>query len=94
MKRIAVLILLVMVSAGTSIPAKAQGVSPAEDTPKSQKAAKNQQKATEKYQRTQQKAQQKAQRKADKDQQKAMKKYEMEQRKLLKNANRPAKLTS
>jgi len=94
MKRIAVLTLLIVLSAAWSMPARAQGVSGAEDTPKSQKAAKNQQKAIEKYQRAQEKAQQKAQRDADKKQQKAMKKFEKEQQKLLKNANRPDKHTS
>jgi hypothetical protein len=93
-KRIGVLPLLLVLSAGCSIPAKAQDAGAAEVTRQSQKAAKNQQKAIEKYQRAQLKAQLKAQRNADKKQQQAMKKYDEEQRKLLKNANLPAKHTS
>jgi hypothetical protein len=93
-KRIAVLPLLLVLSAGCSIPAQAQDAGAAEGTRQSQKAARNQQKAIEKYQRAQLKAQLKAQRNADKKQQAAMKKYDKEQRKLLKNANLPAKHTS
>jgi hypothetical protein len=92
--RIGVLPLLLVLSAGCSIPAKAQDASTAEGTPQSLKTVRNQQKAIEKYQRAQLKAQQKAQRNADKKQQQAMKKYDKEQRKLLKNANLPAKHTS
>jgi hypothetical protein len=93
-KRIAVLPLLLVLSAGWLIPAQAQDASAAEGTRQSQKAARNQQKAIEKYQRAQLKAQLKAQRNADKKQQQAMKKYDKEQRKLLKNASLPAKHTS
>jgi hypothetical protein len=93
MKRIAVLTLLVVLSAGWSMPTKAQGTFTGNDR-KAEKLAQKQQKAIDKYQRAQLKAQQKAQRDADKKQQKAMKKYDKEQRKLLKNANLPAKHTS
>jgi hypothetical protein len=93
-KRIAVLPLLLVLSAGWLIPAQAQDASAAEGTRQSQRAARNQQKAIEKYQRAQLKAQLKAQRNADKKQQQAMKKYDKEQRKLLKNASLPAKHTS
>jgi ABC-type transport system involved in cytochrome bd biosynthesis fused ATPase/permease subunit len=93
MKRIAVLMLVVVLS-GWPILAEAQGVSIPDDPRQSQKAAKKEQRAIEKYNKAQQKAQQKAQRKADKNQQKAAKKYDKEQRKLLKNANLPAKRAS
>jgi hypothetical protein len=93
-KLIAVLPLLLVLSAGWLIPAQAQDANTAEGTRQSQKTARNQQKAIEKYQRAQLRAQQKAQRNADKKQQDAMKKYDKEQRKLLKNANLPAKHTS
>jgi sensor histidine kinase YesM len=92
--RIAVLPLLLVLSAEWLIPAQAQDANTAEGTRQSQKTARNQQKAIEKYQRAQLKAQLKAQRSADKKQQQAMKKYDKEQRKLLKNASLPAKHTS
>ena len=93
MKRIVVLTLLVVLSAGWSMPIKAQ-VTVTENDRQTEKLAQKQQKVIDKYQRAQLKAQQKAQRDADKKQQKAMKKYDKEQRKLLKNANLPAKHTS
>jgi hypothetical protein len=93
-KRIGVLPLLFLLSAGCSIRAKAQDAGAAEGTSQSQKTVRNQQKAIEKYQRAQLKAQLKAQRNAEKKQQQAMKKYDKEQRKLLKNANLPVKHTS
>jgi hypothetical protein len=93
MKRIAVLTLLVVLSAGWSIPTNAQGTVTENDR-KTEKLAQKQRKAIDKYQRAQLKAQQKAQRDADKKQQKPMKQYDKEQRKLLKNANLPAKHTS
>ena len=95
MKRVAALILLVVVS-GWLIPAMAQ--SGAENTQQSQKAALKEQKALANYEKFQQKAQLKAQQKADKKQQKANEKYAKEQekaqRKLLKDAERSAKHTS
>jgi len=94
MKRIAVLTLLVTLSAGRSMPTEAQGTSVAKSDRQSDKAAQKQQKALYEYQKKQEKAQAKAQRRADKQQQKAAKKYEKEQRQLLKNANHPAKHTS
>ena len=94
MKRIALLTLLVLFSAGWSIPVKAQGTV-SENDRQDEKLAQKKQKALYKYQKAQEKAQQKAQRKADKKEQKAMKKYEKEQRKLLKSSSKPpAKQTS
>ena len=73
MKRIAILTLLVVLSAGCSIPARAQRLSMAESERLSRKTAKKQQKMDRKAARKQQKAikkynkaQQKAQRKAAK----------------------------
>jgi len=91
MKRFAVLTLLAVLSAGWSMPTKAQDT---ENDRQAQKLAQKKEKALYKYQKMQEKAQQKAQRKADKQQQKEAKKYEKEQSKLLKNANHPAKHTS
>jgi hypothetical protein len=73
---------LLVVLSGWSILAKAQGVSIPDDPRQAQKAAKNQQKAIEKYN----KAQQKAQRKADKKQQKAIEKYNKAQQKAQEKA--------
>jgi len=73
MKRVVVLVLLVVLS-GWSIPATAQRLSKEESARQSQKAAKKQQKMNKK---------------AAKNQQKAMKKYEKAQRKAAKKANRP-----
>jgi len=92
MKRIALLTLLVVLSAGWSIPTYSQGTT--EYDRRAEKAAQKQQTAVYKYQQKQQKAQEKAQRKANKQQQKAAKKYNKEQRKLLKSQNLPAKHTS
>ena len=92
MKRIALLTLLVVLSAGWSIPTYSQGTT--EYDRRAEKAAQKQQTAVYKYQQKQQKAQEKAQRKANKQQQKAAKKYDKEQRKLLKSQNLPAKHTS
>ena len=64
MKRIAVSILLVALSAGLSMPAKAQSTSTQNDG-QAEKLAEKKQKALYKYQKQQQKAQQKAQRDAD-----------------------------
>jgi Skp family chaperone for outer membrane proteins len=94
MKRIAVLTLLVVFSAGWSTPTMAQDTGVSQSDPRAEKLARKQQTALYKYQKKQEKAQQKAQRKAEKEQQKAAKKYEKEQRKQLKNANRPVKQTS
>jgi hypothetical protein len=88
MKRIAVLTLLTVLSAGWLMPTMAQGAVTGDDR-QEQKLAQKKQKALYKYQKSQEKAQQKVQRKADKKEQKAMKKYDKEQRKLLKNANAP-----
>jgi hypothetical protein len=93
MRRIAVLTLLVVLSAGWSMPSKAQGTT-AENDRQAEKLAERQQKALYKYQKQQHEAQEKAQRDADKRQQKAAKKYDKEQRKLLKNATVPAKHSS
>jgi hypothetical protein len=89
MKRIAVLTVLVMLSAGLSMPARAQGTTTQNDR-QAEKLAEKKQKALYKYQKQQLKAQQKAQRDADKRQEKAAKKYEKEQRKMLKDATVPA----
>ena len=93
MKRISVLMLLVVLGAGWSMPAKAQSTVTGNDR-KAEKLAQKQQKALYKYQKAQEKAQQKAQRRADKELQKEAKKYEKEQRRLLKNASLPPKHTS
>jgi hypothetical protein len=93
MKRLAILAVLVALSAGLSTPTKAQGTTTKGDS-HADKLARQQQTALYKYQKKQEKAQAKAQRKADKQQQKASKQYEKEQRKQLKNANRPEKHTS
>jgi len=89
MKRIAVLIMLVVLSFGLSIPTKAQGTATQNDR-RAEKLADKKQKALYTYQKRQQKAQQKAQRDAEKRQEKASKKYEKEQRKMLKDATVPA----
>jgi hypothetical protein len=73
MKRIAAFILLVASSVAGSIPAQAQRISPQENTRRSSKAAKKQQKFLNK---------------TNKKQRKAMKKYEKAQRKATKKSNR------
>jgi hypothetical protein len=94
MKRIAVLTLLGVLSAGWSVPTEAQDAGASKSDRQTEKLAQKQQKALYQYQEKQEKAQEKIQRKADKQQQKAAKKYEKEQRTLLKNANLPTKHTS
>lgn len=89
MKRIAVLTVLVVLSAGLSMLAKAQSTSTQNDR-QAEKLTEKKQKALYKYQKQQMKAQQKAQRDADKQQEKAAKKYDKEQRKMLKDATVPA----
>jgi hypothetical protein len=93
MKRLVILAVLAILSAGLSTPTKAQHTSTKSDS-HADKLARQQQTALYKYQKKQEKAQAKAQRKADKQRQKAARQYEKEQRKLLKNANRPEKHTS
>jgi RecA/RadA recombinase len=73
MKRIAALMLLVVLSFAAVIPAQAQRISPEENARQSSKAAKKQQKML---------------RKANRKQRKAMKKYEKTQRKATRKANR------
>ena len=93
MKRICVLAVLVALSAGLSMPTRAQ-VNVTQTDRQAEKLAEKKQKALDKYQKQQLKAQQKAQRDADKKQQKAAKKYDKEQRKMLKDATVPAKHSS
>jgi len=93
MKRISVVTVLVVLSAGLSMPSKVQATVTPTDC-QAEKLAEKKQKALYKYQRQQLKAQQKAQRDADKKQQKAAKKYEKEQRKILKDATVPAQHSS
>jgi len=76
MKRIAALMLLVVLSFAAGIPAQAQLISPEENARQSRKAAKKQQKMLKK---------------ANKKQRKAMKKYEKQQRKATKKANKQLK---
>jgi F0F1-type ATP synthase membrane subunit b/b' len=93
MKRIAVLVLLAVLTAGWWMPLKAQGTTVSKSAGQSEKSAQRQQKALYQYQKKQEKAQQKAQRRSDKQQRKAAKKYDKEQRRLLKTSNRPVKQT-
>jgi ABC-type transport system involved in cytochrome bd biosynthesis fused ATPase/permease subunit len=94
MKRIAGLMLLVVLAAGWWTPVSAQDADVSKSGGQSEKSAQNQQKALYQYQKKQEKAQQKAQRRSDKQERKAAKRYEKQQQKLLKNANLPAKHTS
>jgi hypothetical protein len=93
MKRIAVLTLLVTLTAGWGMPIEAQDAGASSGDRQAERSEQKQRNALYKYQKKQEKAQEKAQRTADKQQRKAAKKYEKQQRKLLKNANSPAKHT-
>jgi hypothetical protein len=73
MKRIAVFILLVALSAACAIPAQAQRTTTAENMRRSRQAAKQQQKMMKR---------------ADKKQRKAIKKYEKARRKAARTSNR------
>lgn len=73
MKRIAAFVLLAVIGVAGSIPAQAQRITPEENTRRSSKAAKTQQKMLNK---------------ANKKQRKAMNKAEKKQRKETKKANR------
>jgi len=93
MRRIAVLTLLVTLTAGWWMAIEAQDTGASKGDRQTEKSEQKQRNALYKYQKKQAKAQEKAQRTADKQQRKAAKKYEKQQRKLLKNANSPAKHT-
>jgi hypothetical protein len=93
MKRIAVLTLLMTLTAGWWMTIKAQSAVSSKSEGQTEKSEQKQRNALYKYQKKQEKAQEKAQRTADKQQRKAAKKYEKQQRKLLKNENSPAKHT-
>ena len=83
MKRVAVVTLLIVLTAGLALPIEARYTG----------VPKNDRQSDQSTQKKQEKAQQKAQRKADKQQKKAAKQYEKQQRKQLKNSNYPTRHT-
>ncbi|MEQ1354215.1 MAG: hypothetical protein ABLT11_09370 [Candidatus Acidiferrum sp.] len=93
MKRIAVLTLLITLTAGLALPIEAISTGVPKNDRQTDQSTQKKQNALYKYQKKQEKAQQKAQRKADKQQKKAAKKYEKQQRKQLKNSNYPTRHT-
>ncbi len=93
MKRIAVLTLVITLTAGLALPIEARSTSVPKNDRQSDKSTQKKQNALYEYQKKQERAQQKAQRKADKQQKKAAKNYEKQQRKQLKNSNYPTRHT-